>query len=115
MDRYEEIRKSIISFRDERDWKQFHNPKDIAISLNIEAGELLECFQWKSNHDIEEILKSSKRKSIEDEIADVANYLILLCNELDVDLFDAMERKIEKNKVKYPVDKFKGSSKKYNE
>ncbi|RDY25839.1 nucleotide pyrophosphohydrolase [Romboutsia weinsteinii] len=115
MNRFKQIEESIVSFRDERDWKKFHNPKDLAISLSIEAGELLECFQWKTNDEIDEILKSDKRVEIEDEVADVANYLILLCNELNIDIFEAIERKIKKNSLKYPVSMCKGSSKKYNE
>ncbi|WP_148552135.1 nucleotide pyrophosphohydrolase [Paraclostridium bifermentans] len=115
MDRLKSIQKEIIEFRDERDWKKFHNPKDIAISLNIEAGELLECFQWKTDSDIKKIIKSNNKIDIEDEIADVANYLILLCNELDIDLFDAIENKLEKNKKKYPVEKCKGKSNKYTD
>ena len=115
MNRFDAVKQKVVDFRDEREWKKFHNPKDLAISLNIEAGELLECFQWKTNEDIYEIVNSNKKEYIEDEIADVANYLILLCNELDIELLDCIEKKIEKNATKYPVDKCKGSCKKYTE
>lgn len=115
MNRFNDVKQKIIDFRDEREWGKFHNPKDLAISLNIEAGELLECFQWKTDKEIYEIINSNKKEYIEDEIGDVANYLILLCNELDIDLLDCIEKKIKKNAIKYPADKCKGSSKKYNE
>lgn len=115
MKKFDDIKTSIINFRDERDWKKFHNPKDLAISLGIEVGELLECFQWKTDEEIKNILASDKKQLIEDEIADVANYLILLSNELDIDILTAIEKKIEKNRLKYTVEKCKGKSDKYNE
>lgn len=105
----------IIKFRDERDWKQFHNPKDLAISLSIECSELLECFQWKNNEQVKEMINSNKKDAIEEEIADIGNYLLLLCNALDIDLLEAITKKIKKNELKYPVDKSRGSAKKYNE
>ena len=76
-----EILDKLISFRRERDWEQFHNPKDLAISLSIEASELLEWFQWKTNEQIKLLLKSDKRQDLEDELADVAAYLAYLCQE----------------------------------
>lgn len=114
MNRLENIKERIINFRDERDWEKFHKPKDLAISLNIEAGELLESSQWKTDEEIKTMIASDNKKEIEDEIADVANYLILLCNELDVDFFNAIEKN-RKNKLNYPVQKCKGRAKKYNE
>lgn len=110
-----DIVKKIIDFRDERDWKQFHNPKDLAISLNIEASELLECFQWKSNDEVESLLKSNEKSKIEEEIADIAMYLLLLCHETDINLEETILKKLEKNSEKYPIEKSKGSSKKYNQ
>lgn len=115
MNKFNHIQKKIIDFRDERDWKKFHNPKDIAMSINIEASELLECFQWKTDDEITEIINSDKKIDIEEEVADVANYLILLCNELDIDLLDVIEKKLEKNKKKYPIEKCKGKSNKYTD
>lgn len=115
MKNLEVLVEEIVKFRDERDWSQFHNAKDLAISLNIEAGELLECFQWKSTKEVEEIVKSTNKENIEDEIADVAMYLLLLCHELNVDIGNAIANKIVKNDLKYPVDKAKGNSKKYTE
>lgn len=101
----------IIQFRDERNWKQFHNPKDLAISLSLEASELLENFQWKTSDDaVKENLEN-----IKDEIADVAIYTMLLSHELGINLEQAIKEKIQKNKQKYPVDKAFGSRKKYTE
>ena len=107
--------KQLIAFRRERDWEQFHHPKDLAISLSIEAAELLEWFQWRSHAEIKQMLLSDKREALEDEIADVAVYLSYLCHDLEIDLEQAVQRKVQKNIVKYPVDKVKGRADKYNE
>lgn len=101
----------LIEFRDQRNWKQFHNPKDLAISLVLEASELLENFQWKSS----EQAVQEKSKNIEEEMADVFTYLLLLSNELDIDLEKAVIDKIAKNARKYPASKSFGSNKKYTE
>jgi NTP pyrophosphatase (non-canonical NTP hydrolase) len=101
----------LIEFRDQRNWKQFHNPKDLAISLVLEAGELLEIFQWKSS----EQAVQEKRDDLEEEMADVLMYLLLLSNELGIDLEKAVKDKIAKNIEKYPESKSYGSSKKYTE
>lgn len=98
----EEIRK----FNEERDWEQFHTPENLAKSISIEAGELLECFQWSN--------KYNKQDACE-ELADVVNYCILMADALDVDLETIVLEKLEKNRKKYPVEKAKGNSKKYNE
>ncbi|PHS68573.1 MAG: nucleotide pyrophosphohydrolase [Methylophaga sp.] len=110
-----ELLEKLISFRRERDWEQFHNPKDIAISLSIEAAELLEWFQWRTNEDIAAQLSSDKRQDLEDEIADVAVYLSYLCHDLGIDINKVVAAKIDKNALKYPVDKVKGRADKYNE
>jgi len=110
-----DVLQRLIDFRKERDWEQFHNPKDLAISLSLEASEVLEWFQWQQAVDIEQKLSSSKREDLEDELADVAAYLSYLCYDLGVDLNHALERKIEKNALKYPIEKSKGRSDKYNE
>ncbi|ASI84760.1 RS21-C6-like protein [Bacillus cereus] len=103
--------KKILKFRDDRDWKQFHNPKDLAISLSIEASELLENFQWKSSEDaIEQNLEN-----IKDELADVLIYSILLADQMNLDIEEVIQNKLEKNQRKYPVEKSFGSNKKYNE
>ncbi|MFK4353869.1 MULTISPECIES: nucleotide pyrophosphohydrolase [Bacillus] len=103
--------KEILKFRDDRDWKQFHNPKDLAISLSLEVSELLENFQWKSSEDaIEQNLEN-----IKDELADVLIYSILLADQMNLDIEEVIQNKLEKNKRKYPVEKSIGSNKKYNE
>ena len=101
----------LIEFRDQRNWKQFHNPKDLAISLVLEAGELLENFQWKSS----EQAVHEKSAGIEEEMADILMYLLLLSNELGIDLEKAVIDKIAKNVEKYPESKSYGSSKKYTD
>lgn len=106
-----ELQRKIVEFRDERNWKQFHNPKDLAISLSLEASEVLENFQWKSN---EEAIEKNLQ-NIKEEIADVMIYAILLSNELDIDIEKAIVEKLEKNRKKYPVEKAYGSNKKYTE
>jgi len=101
----------LIEFRDQRNWKQFQNPKDLAISLVLEASELLEIFQWKSS----EQAVREKSKDIEEEMADVFMYLLLLSNELGIDLEKAVTDKIAKNAEKYPASKSFGSNKKYTD
>ncbi len=103
------LTKNIVNFRDERNWRQFHNPKDLAISLSLEAGELLENFQWKTSEEA----VAENLENIKDEIADVVIYAILLSHELGINIEQAIQDKIEKNKQKYPVEKAFGSRKKY--
>jgi dCTP diphosphatase len=110
----EEISAKIRAFRDERDWAQFHNPKDMAIAISIEASELLEHFLWKSPVELDARI-SEKREEIEEEIADIGIYLTELADNLGINLLAAMNKKIEKNALKYPAQRVKGSSKKYNE
>ena len=98
--------KEIIEFNKEREWDQFHSPENLAKSIVIEAGELLECFQWNDNYDKEQVCE---------ELADVVNYCIVMANQLQVDLETIVLDKLEKNRQKYPVEKAKGNSKKYNE
>ena len=100
----EELRK----FRDERDWAQFHNPKDLAIALSIEANELLEVFLWKS-------AEHADVNSIKEELADVFAYAFMLADKYGLNISQIMQDKLAKNKLKYPVAKAKGSAKKYNE
>ena len=110
-----ELLARLIEFRRERDWEQFHTPKDLAISLSLEVSELLEWFQWKTNDEIKAKLDSDKREELEDEVADVVAYLSYLCHDVGIDINKAVASKIEKNALKYPVDKSKGRSDKYNE
>lgn len=98
----------IVKFRDERDWEQFHNSKDLALALSIESSELLELFLWKSNEDF-------KLDKLKEELADVLMYAFLLADKHDLNIHDIILNKIKKNEEKYPVDKSKGKSTKYNE
>ena len=109
----ERLKKEMVKFRDERNWKKFHNPKDLAISIVLEAGELLEIFQWVSEKDLNRVI-IERKKDIEDEIADIFLYLLSLCDVLDVDLERVTLRKLEENRRKYPVDKVKGKAVKYD-
>jgi NTP pyrophosphatase (non-canonical NTP hydrolase) len=104
----------IRRFRDERDWMQFHNPQNLAASIVIEAAELLEHFQWKDPDQSEAHAKSA-RDAVGEEIADVAVYLIELADNLGIDLWQAISRKMDLNEQKYPVDKARGTAKKYHE
>ena len=107
------LTEKIKNFRDERDWKQFHNHKDMALSLMLEAAEVLEHFQWKSAQEVDQHAKECKAE-ISDELADVAMYLFELSNNLGIDLSKAIAKKIEKNAKKYPVEKARGKYTKYN-
>ncbi|MDX1751360.1 MAG: nucleotide pyrophosphohydrolase [Methylophaga sp.] len=102
-----DLLKQLIEFRRERDWEQFHNPKDIAISLSIEAAELLEWFQWRNKTEIKQMLETDKREALEDEIADVAVYLSYLCHDLNIDIEQAIQRKMQKMRLNIPLIKSK--------
>lgn len=99
------IIKELRKFNEERDWDQFHTEENLAKSISIEAAELLECFQWDNNYNKEELL---------DELADVLSYCFMLADRLNVDVEEIVLNKLEKTKKKYPVDKAKGKSTKYN-
>ena len=115
-DRLNHLQKQALEFRDERNWEQFHNPKDLAISLSLEASEVLEIFQWKSLPLVESLLQDVKFKSkISHELADVLIYLFLLSDRLDIDLYKAFVEKIAINREKNPVEKAYGKSTKYDE
>jgi len=109
----EELTDRIIAFRDARDWKQFHNPKDLAISLVLEAGEVMEHFQWKNKEEIEEHIKTHNEE-VGDELADVLYWILLMSHDLNINVLDALEKKIKKNEDKYPIEKAKGKHTKYN-
>ncbi len=111
----EELKRKLIEFRKKRDWEKFHNPKDLAVSLVIEAAELLENFQWKTDKEISKMLKDDRCEKISEEIADIAIYLTYLCTDLGIDIEDVVSSKLEKNRKKYPSNKVRGSAKKYNE
>jgi len=108
-----ELTRRIIAFRDARDWKQFHNPKDVALSLVLEASEVMEHFQWKSKEEMEKYVVEHKTE-IGEELADVLYWVLLMSQDLNIDVLDALEKKIKKNEEKYPVVKAKGKHTKYN-
>ncbi|MDN5285703.1 MAG: nucleotide pyrophosphohydrolase [Mucilaginibacter sp.] len=108
MDSIEEITSALTQFRDDRDWKQFHNSKDLALAISIESSELLELFLWKGNEDV------SKEK-LKDELADILSYCFLLAEKHQLSIPEIIKEKIEKNNLKYPADKAKGNATKYTE
>lgn len=113
MSEIQQIIQKIRMFRDERNWKQFHNHKDVALSLVLEASEVLEHFQWKSPAEVESHGREAKEE-IADELADVAIYLLELADNLEISLPQAIESKMKKNALKYPVDKSRGRHTKYD-
>jgi dCTP diphosphatase len=108
------IQKKIIAFRNKRDWAQFHDPKNLAEAISIEAGELLENFLWKTTEQSRE-LSPEELKNVKEEMADIFIFLTYLSDEYKIDLLDEVAKKLDINEAKYPVDKAKGSSKKYTE
>jgi len=113
-DRLNELRDRIISFRDERDWKQFHDLKNLAEAISIEAGELLELFLWKSTTEAGDVSEADGSR-VRDEVADIFIFLIYFCHEAGIDLLDAVTSKLSVNQAKYPVEKARGRSDKYSE
>lgn len=108
------LRDSLRKFVSERDWDQFHSPKNLAMALSVEASELMEHFQWLTE-DESRRLPPEKLAAVRDEMADVLVYLVRLADKLDVDLLEAAAQKIEKNALKYPAAKVRGSMKKYSD
>lgn len=106
-----ELMNKINQFRNDRDWRKFHNEKDLAISISLEASELLELFQWKNS---EEVVKSSIEE-IKEELADVFIYSFMMADNLNLDVEEIIKSKLDLNEQKYPVEKSRGSNKKYNE
>lgn len=110
------LQERVVRFRDKREWKQFHKPKDTALSLLLEAAELLELFQWKSEEETSKHLKTKKgRHQASEELSDVLYWILLMAHDYDIDLEEAFEKKMRKNERKYPVRKAKGSARKYTE
>ena len=101
----------VLKFRDDRNWKQFHNPKDLAISISLEAAELLEIFQWSGT----DVTCEGKMDKIKEELADVFNYCILMADACELDIDEIIQAKVKRNIEKYPVEKARDSAKKYNE
>ena len=112
-DSIKELTDKIVAFRDARNWKQFHNPKDMAISISLEAAELLEVFQWSGPDTSADT--DIKLARVKEELADVLNYAFLIADKYNLDIEQIMDEKLRINGEKYPVDKAKGTAKKYNE
>lgn len=108
MNDWDTLIQELIKFREERNWKQFHNAKDLALAISIEAAELNEVFLWKKPED-------ANKEKVKEELADIFAYALLLVHEYDLDINEIVLNKIKRNGEKYPVDKSKGSAKKYNE
>ncbi len=108
---FDAVVKRIKQFCEDRDWSQFHDPKNLAISMQLEASEVLELFQWTKDN----LIKPDKEKEVADELADVLYWLIMLSNHYKIDLLDALNTKMDKNEVKYPIEKAKGRADKYTE
>lgn len=109
-----ELTRKILEFRDARNWKQFHNPKDMALSLTLEAAELLEHFQWKNGQELDRHV-SENRMAIGEELADVLYWVLLMSKDINVDIVGAFENKMKKNAEKYPIEKARNSKEKYSE
>jgi NTP pyrophosphatase (non-canonical NTP hydrolase) len=105
---------ALVAFRRERDWEQFHNPKDQALSLVLEAAELLELTQWKNGRELDEYL-AANREALADELADVIGWCLLIAHDQQINLSEACRRKLAKNVAKYPAANVRGSAKKYTE
>ena len=111
----QDLTQRLISFRDERSWQQFHSVKELILSLNLEAGELLELTQWQNADQFDETIGDQEVKSrLEEECADVLAYLLLIAERADFNIVQAAHKKIDKNELKYPVEKSKGRATKYN-
>ncbi len=110
-DSIKELTEKILAFRDARDWKQFHNPKDLAISISLEAAELLEVFQWTGSDT--EVDTDKKMDKIREELADVLTYSLLMGHDLGLDISEIVEKKLKENDRKYPADKAFGKADKY--
>lgn len=115
--RIAQLKELLLKFRDERDWKQFHDPKNLAEAISIEAAELLELFLWKSPEDVAHLLGSDGKfkDAVEEEFADILCFILNFANAANIDVSSAVKSKIEKNRKKYPVEKAKGSAAKYDQ
>lgn len=111
----EDLKNKVKKFCEDRDWDQFHSPKELAIGMSTEANELLQLFRFKSDDDMKEFMSSTRKTEAEEELADLAYFVFRFAQMNDIDLTTAIENKMKKNNAKYPVEKAKGSNKKYNE
>ena len=110
-DSIKELQKKVVEFRDSRNWRQYHNPKDLAISISLEAAELLEIFQWSGS----DVSADNKLNKVREELADVLIYCYLMANDLKLNISEIVTSKLELNNRKYPVEKAFGCSKKYTD
>jgi dCTP diphosphatase len=110
----DELIQIVVQFRDERDWKQFHTPKELAIQLVLESAEVIELMQWRSGQELDEHL-AENRELVADELSDVLHSVLLIAAEMKIDLAAAFKSKMAKNAVKYPVEKSRGSAQKYTQ
>ena len=110
-----EAMEALTKFRTERDWSKFHTPKNLSVSIAIEAAELMEHFQWRTDEEAKEYLATDKFVEVREEIADIASYLLLITKDLGIDLNEAILQKVIKNEQKYPVNLCKGKNNKYND
>lgn len=113
MNPIQRLTSEIIAFRNKRKWKQFHNPKDVSLSLVLEATEVMEHFQWKSPEEMKDYVKKNKQ-AISEELADVLYWILLLSHDLNIDIEKSLDKKLELNNQKYPVKKSKGKHLKYD-
>lgn len=114
MNDLKQLKEDLEQFNKDRDWEQFHSPKNIAMALSVEASEIVELFQWMSEEECYE-LDGKKFQRLKDEIGDVFLYLQLLASKYDIDLIEAAKAKLKRNEEKYPVERSRGTAKKYNE
>lgn len=114
MNKYDKIKKILSDFRKARNWEQFHDPKNLAEAISIEAGELLEIFLWKSINE-SKMLTDNEKKRVREEVSDIFIFLLYLCDIEGIDIFNEAFKKIEENEKKYPIAKVKGKSTKYKE
>ena len=110
-----ELMDIVNTFCEERDWAQFHTPKDLAIGISTEANELLQIFRFKTKDEINQLINSCRKREIEEELADVLYFVLRFAHLYDIDLSASIKNKIKRNEEKYPIEKVKGSNKKYNE
>ena len=109
----DELTKLVIDFRDRRDWKQFHEPKDLSLALTLEVAEVVEHFRFKNDEEVRKYIKEHKDE-IGEELADVLYFVLIMAHDLDIDLADVFRKKMEKNEKRYLVEKSKGKNTKYN-
>lgn len=114
MDKLDQLMEAAVTFRDERDWKQFHNPKELGIGLSIEASEFLDHMRFRSGEDLVRYVETHKEQ-ISDELADVLYFVLLISHDLGIDLLEAQQNKLQKTALKYPIEKAKGNPTKYTE